>query len=84
MCYVYGTNQLIAVQGEKHDFQKEGFSVSDPGFLYFVSTVGCSTLNTVLLVRLLQNLIKIQNQHLDPLSLLMDGSGILKPGSGPV
>ena len=25
-----------------------------------------------------------QNHHLDPISLLMDGSGLLKPGSGLV
>ena len=46
--------------------------------LYFIS----STLNTVLFGQAPPK--PYQNHHLDPISLLMDGSGsgILKPGSG--
>ena len=43
--------------------------------LYFIS----SNLNTVLFGQ--APLKPYQNHHLDPKSLLMDGSGLLKPGS---
>ena len=44
--------------------------------VYFI----CSTLNTVLLGQ--ASPIPYQNHLLDPVSLSMDGSGYLKPGSG--
>ena len=44
--------------------------------LYFIS----STLNIVLFGQAPPK--PYQNHHLDPISLLMDGSGLLKPGSG--
>ena len=40
----------------------------------------CSTLNTVLFVQAPPK--PYQTHHLDPISLLIDGSGLLKPGSG--
>ena len=45
-----------------------------------ISYLALLTLNTVLIGQAPPKL--YQNHHLDPISLLMDGSGLLKPGSG--
>ena len=51
------------------------------GYRYIIS----SNLNTLLFGQFPPNSKTYQNYHLDPISLLMDGSGsgLLKPGSGP-
>ena len=60
--------------GQKSRFVKKTFKIEK--MLYIIS----STLNTVLFGQAPPK--PYQNHHLDPISLLMDGSGLLKPGSG--